>query len=569
MHRKHFQESSRLVLILTLFTALVLGQASAITLGQIDNDIDAIINNSNSSVQWSVLIENEWGTQTYYSLNSTTPRRPASNTKIFTTAAAIGTLGPTYVWRGFQLQSSSTSSPVESVLSSSNNGLADELYGIVGGGSPIINWCSGIGIDMTGAQMFDGSGLSWNNRFSSRQTLDLTRYMMNNYTYGQWATHLAISCTKGTLGSRLCGTGKTGRVHAKTGTLTNGQTLSLSGYIDNLFDGERYFFSIYCNSVPASSQSDTRSRIDSIVSVMTQSAIPNPGPTLGGVIVDNADFPDYQESGSWGTSSSAGFFGSNSRWALVFNQSNSASWTPTLAQQGIYDVYVWYVSGSNRSPAASYVVNHLNGSTTLWGNNNGDGIPNGINQQVNGGQWINIGQWEFGAGTSGSLFLDGANSFNGGSSGTVVSADAAQWVLVQPTGVEFIVDNTDAGFTAPSGNWFPSTSVSGYYGSNYHARATASVSDAATWKVDLTQSGSYEVFARWTTGGNRATAAPYIVYHTGGSTTVPVNQQQNNGTWVSLGTYSFNSGNATRVALSCWTGSGSFVIADAIRMVKQ
>ncbi len=559
----------RLAMLVAVFAAFLFGTAGAITLAQIDNDIDAIINNANSSVQWSVLVENEWGTQTYYSLNPDTPRRPASNTKIFTTAGALGNLGPTYVWRGYQLQSSSTSSPVESVLSSSNNGLADELYGLAGGGSSIISWCNSVGIDMTGAQMYDGSGLNYDNRFTSRQTLGLTRYMMDNYTYGQWATHLAISCTKGTLASRLCGTGKTGRVHAKTGTLTNGQTLSLSGYIDNLYDGERYFFSIYCNSVPSSSQSDTRSRIDSIVSVMTQSAIPNPGPPIGGTVVDNSDSPEYQESGSWANSASSGYYGTNSRWALVYNQDNEASWTPTLSTQGIYDVYVWYVSGSNRSPAASYIVNHMNGSTTLWGNDSGDGIPNGINQQVNGGQWINIGQWEFAQGSSGSLLLDGGNSFNGGSSGTVISADAAQWVLVQETGLEYIVDNTDAGFTAPSSNWFPSTSVSGYYGTNYHARATASVSDAATWAVDLSQSGTYEVFARWTTGGNRATAAPYIVYHSGGSTVVPVNQQQNNGVWVSLGTYSFGSGNATRVALSCWTGSGSFVIADAIRMEKQ
>ncbi|MGF1571728.1 MAG: D-alanyl-D-alanine carboxypeptidase [Sumerlaeia bacterium] len=173
---------------------------------------------------------------------------------------------------------------------------------------------------------------------------------------------MAISCTSGTLGGRLCGTGKSGRVHAKTGTLTNGQVLSLSGYVDNQYDGKRYYFSIYTNNVPSFAQSDTRSRIDTIVGYICQSGLPN----------------------------------------------------------------------------------------------------------------------------------------------------------VDPPAVEVIVDNTDAAAIIPSTNWFPSTSQSGFLGSNYHARATASVSDAFTWKGTIPSDGTYKVYARWTTGSNRATSAPYIVYHTGG-----------------------------------------------------
>ncbi len=556
-----------LMLVATIALLLQSQSVSAVTLSQIQSQINSQVNNSNSNIAWSILIENEWGTQTYYSLNADTPRRPASNTKIFTTAAAFGIRGTSYVWNGYQLGSSSTSSPVHSILTFSNNSLADSLYSNVGGGSAILNWCSSIGIDMTGAQMFDGSGLSYSNRFTSRQTLILTRYMMDNYTYGQWGSHLAIGCFSGTLGSRFCGTVGSGRVHAKTGTLTNGQTLSLSGYIDNPNDGERYFFSIYCNSVPSSSQSQTRQIMDNIVNVMGQSNIPNPGQDLGGIIVDNSD-SGYSETGSWANSASSGFYGTESRWASAVNGANTATWSPNLGVTGNYDVYVWYVSGSNRSPAASYTVNHANGSTLLYGNDNGDGIINGINQQANGSNWVKLGNWTFNSGSGGSVTLDSVDSFNGGDPGAVVSADAVQFVLTESLATEVIVDNTDSGFTAPSSNWFPSSSVSGYLGSNYHARATASTSDAATWNVTLPESGNYEVFARWTTGGNRATSAPYIVIHNGGSTTINANQQQNNGVWMSLGTYSFNSGSADRVLLSCWTSSGDYVIADAVRFVK-
>lgn len=129
------------------------------------------------------------------------------------------------------------------------------------------------------------------------------------------------------------------------------------------------------------------------------------------------------------------------------------------------------------------------------------------------------------------------------------------------------VDNTSTGFSA-STNWLASTSQAGYLGTNYQYRTTALLSDPASWTVTLPSDGTYQVFARWTTGTNRATAAPYIVDRVGGSTTVNVNQQTNNGTWVSLGTYSFFQGTAVRVRLSCYTTSGTVVIADGIRMTK-
>ena len=131
-----------------------------------------------------------------------------------------------------------------------------------------------------------------------------------------------------------------------------------------------------------------------------------------------------------------------------------------------------------------------------------------------------------------------------------------------------IVDNTDPGFSA-SANWTASTSVPGYYGTNYRVRATQAVSDPAAWTVNLPVSGSYRVSVRYTAAADRATAAPYIVYHTGGQTTVNVNQQTNGGTWVTLGTWSFNAGSDVRVRLSCWTTAGFYVVADAVRFEKM
>lgn len=128
------------------------------------------------------------------------------------------------------------------------------------------------------------------------------------------------------------------------------------------------------------------------------------------------------------------------------------------------------------------------------------------------------------------------------------------------------VDNSNSGFSASS-NWGTSSNVAGYYGSNYRVRATASVSDAASWVGNLPSSGTYTVSAWWTSASDRSASAPYIVHHSNGSSTVNVNQRANGGKWNSLGSYSFGSGNR-QVQLSCWTSSGNYVIADAIRWRK-
>jgi N-acetylmuramoyl-L-alanine amidase len=134
------------------------------------------------------------------------------------------------------------------------------------------------------------------------------------------------------------------------------------------------------------------------------------------------------------------------------------------------------------------------------------------------------------------------------------------------TGVVLTTDNASTSFT-PGTGWWSSTSTPGYYGSNYHTRGTAAVSDAATFNFNVPSAGTYKVEAWWAAASNRSTTAPYIIYHTGGSTTVNANQQINGGKWNSLGNFSFATGNQ-QVKLSCWTTTGYYVIADAVRLTK-
>jgi N-acetylmuramoyl-L-alanine amidase len=128
------------------------------------------------------------------------------------------------------------------------------------------------------------------------------------------------------------------------------------------------------------------------------------------------------------------------------------------------------------------------------------------------------------------------------------------------TAVNYIIDNGTSGFSA-SANWTASTSTAGYYGTNYHVRATASVSDRAQWTANVATAGSYQVYGWWTAGTNRAASAPYTLPN---GTVVNVNQQLNGGKWNLLGTASLAAGNNTTY-LSCWTTAGYYVIADAVK----
>lgn len=132
---------------------------------------------------------------------------------------------------------------------------------------------------------------------------------------------------------------------------------------------------------------------------------------------------------------------------------------------------------------------------------------------------------------------------------------------------EVIVDNTDPGFTA-SGSWVPSSSPSGFWGSNYFYRNTSKTAeDPGAWYASLANS-NYDVYARWTSASNRPTVANYRIWFDGGDTVVPVNQTLNGGSWQKLGTWPMVSTYGKRVELSnLFDGPAKMVIADAVRFV--
>jgi RHS repeat-associated protein len=137
-----------------------------------------------------------------------------------------------------------------------------------------------------------------------------------------------------------------------------------------------------------------------------------------------------------------------------------------------------------------------------------------------------------------------------------------------PVGKQVVlVDNSDFNNTAATGAWPASTAGAGRYGHNYQTHAAGAGTNTFTWRLNIPQDGSYEVFARYPSVSGAAADAKFTVAHGAGNTVKTVNQTANTGTWVSLGSYAFTAGNAHQVTLS--DQAGGTVVADAVKLVRN
>jgi hypothetical protein len=135
-----------------------------------------------------------------------------------------------------------------------------------------------------------------------------------------------------------------------------------------------------------------------------------------------------------------------------------------------------------------------------------------------------------------------------------------------------ILDNPTAKSTGGddlSGNWTRSTSTPGYYGDSYQVRAATTATSWARWTPRFPASGYYNVYLRWTSHPNRASAANLHVNTPSGQYNRWVNQRVNGGTWYLLGRYYFAAGYSTGSgSISIFaTGADGYVVADAVKFV--
>lgn len=121
-------------------------------------------------------------------------------------------------------------------------------------------------IDTVGLRLYDGSGLSRNNRISAAHLCDVLNYMTQSPVANEFFNTLPIAGKSGTV-SELCkGAAGEGRVYAKSGTMTG--IKSYAGYINTL-SGKKLAFAFVVNGYSCS-QSTVKQQMEILLNQLAQ-----------------------------------------------------------------------------------------------------------------------------------------------------------------------------------------------------------------------------------------------------------------------------------------------------------
>ncbi len=136
-----------------------------------------------------------------------------------------------------------------------------------------------------------------------------------------------------------------------------------------------------------------------------------------------------------------------------------------------------------------------------------------------------------------------------------------------PVGKDVVlVDDSDTQNTSKMGTW-TSGDLSGQQGYDHLTHAAGSGTDSFTWTLNIPEDGTYAAYVKYPDVSGAATDAKYTLTHDGATTDKTVDQTAGSGTWVSLGSYTFQQGNAAKLEL--FENSGGTVAADGVKLVRD
>jgi hypothetical protein len=187
--------------------------------------------------------------------------------------------------------------------------------------------------------------------------------------------------------------------------------------------------------------------------------------------------------------------------------------------------------------------------------------------------------------TTNTVFFDGGlppqstnsytvQAFDPGSNYSAESAAVVAVTWPSGSGVDLILDDADGlPWVTQFGTWvnITSTILSGYYGSGFMSEENIDVGESLIFRPPLPESGNYTVYIQYPGKSDIsylfASAVPVDIVHNGVTNTVIVDEQDNFGTWNSLGQFSFSAGTNDFVRLRT-DGTSGYVFGDAFRFVK-
>lgn len=268
------------------------------------------------------------------------------------------------------------------------------------------------------------------------------------------------------------------------------------------------------------------------------------------LIVDNGD-PEYTEGGTWISGTYSGGWAGDYRYCNVGGSLDWVHWTPNLPRRGIYDVYMWWLAGSNRCTNVFVRIYGLVDDTMY------------VNQQGSGSEWHYLGRRAFDSGNTGYVGLNDV----GATGGSVVIADAVKWVYLAPFNSidTIIVDDKDFGYSE-TGTWADGSLIGGWSG-DYRYASVGTETRTAKWTPFLPRRGYYDVYMWWVAGTNRCDCVKVRIAGTGDDTVV-INQKLYGSQWNYLGRYEFPRSQVGYVQISnSGATGGDVIIADAVMFV--
>ena len=213
---------------------------------RLSNALDSIFeNDTDSNTVWSVDVRAfspSGQSYTVYQLNPQTLVRPASTMKVLTTWAAFHNVPE------LLNTSSRQYDQVYEMMKTSDNDIAETVLNWVGGPQAIWDTFKQENLGHSAnMKIIDGSGLSYSNRLSSSDLIQVLLSLRYSQYYKKFHALLPIAGVDGTLAYRPIT--KHANVSAKTGTLIDNPSVALSGYAD-VSGGWQVVFSILGDSIP-------------------------------------------------------------------------------------------------------------------------------------------------------------------------------------------------------------------------------------------------------------------------------------------------------------------------------
>ncbi len=227
---------------------------------------------------------------------------------------------------------------------------------------------------------------------------------------------------------------------------------------------------------------------------------------------------------------------------------NYCTWRPNLPCTGDYEVFTYIPNSNATATAANYQIHHTGGTSSIV-----------VNQSLYSNAWVSLGTYN----------CDGASYvYIGdvtGTAGQKLATDAMRFGF-RGTPIDTIIDDGDATFYKYGSATFWHEGIGGYLNHYWWTYSTNSADTCdCEWKPLLPYAGDWEVLV-YVPASDAVAVARYRVDHSGGSTTVTVDQSAHSDAWVSLGTFYFARTVTEKVYLGDATGtSGRRIAFDAVR----